>query len=112
MFKLDGLLGLQDLIANESNEKERDRYLRQVFDLSERMKIVVDDLLSVSWTEGRLELEIAPWSLEDMIHEVISGLENNAIHKDVQIVIEPPISEEFPPELLTDKSLFKGIMHR
>lgn len=80
--------------------------------LTERLKVVVDDLLSVSLDEGRLEPEIAPYSMQDMLSEVIQSLSNAARHKKIKLSIQPPINPKFPREILTDKREWKGIMHR
>ena len=83
-----------------------------MFDLSERIKIVVDDLLSVTLDEGLLEPEIAPQNMAEMLQEIILGLSNLARHKGIEITVHPAIQEDFPKTILTDRREFKGIIHR
>lgn len=108
----DGLLGLRDLVMSEGQPEERERYLRQIFDLSERMKTVIDDLLALGLKDSHPQPEIAPHCLEDMVIEVIAAISNKASHKGVIVSIDPPVSDEFPREFLTDRRQFKNILYR
>lgn len=109
---INGMMGLQELIVAEEPSEEREHYIDEVFKLADRMKVVVDDLLSATKSSLQPELEIAPHSMEDMIQHVIHTLANQARVKEVKVEMVPPVDPAFPRQLLTDSRLFKGIVLR
>lgn len=109
---INGLVGLQDLIYHEADVVEQERYFRQVFHLSERLKTVVDDLLACTLSEGQIEADITPGSMEDMIIEVLEGLSNAGRHKGINLSLKPPVESNFPKRVLTDVREFKNIIYR
>ena len=108
----DGMMGLQELIVAEQPSEEREQYIDEVFKLADRMKVVVDDLLSATKSSLQPELEIAPHCMEVMTKQVVHALANQARVKGVKVEMQPPVDPNFPRELLTDSRLFKGILQR
>ena len=106
------MMGLQELIVAEEPSEEREQYIDEVFKLADRMKVVVDDLLSATKSSLQPELEIAPHSMEVMVQHVVHTLANQARVKEVKIEMVPPVDPAFPRQLLTDSRLFKGIVLR
>lgn len=109
---VNGLVGLQDLIYHETDVIEQRRFFRQVFQLSERLKTVVDDLLACTLSEGQIEADVTSASMEPMINEVLESLSNAARHKGVDMSLLPPVDLSFPKKVLTDVREFKNVLYR
>lgn len=106
------MMGLQELIVAEQPSDEREQYIDEVFKLADRLKVVVDDLLSATKSSLQPELEIAPHSMEDLTQQVVHTLANQARVRSVKVEMQPPVDPAFPRQLLTDSRLFKGILQR
>lgn len=83
----------------EDRREERDSYLEQMGTLTERIKVVVDDILAVTSEGGFMDPETAPHSLEDMLQEVVEGLQHRARSRRINIQIHPPVESDFPREV-------------
>ena len=81
---IDNLL---DRIAGDITEKQKD-YLDRMSKNAGRLIRLINDLLDVSRIEsGKLELNLASLSLQDLIEEVVIGLRPMAAEKHLQLVL-------------------------
>lgn len=100
--------------------------------LTDRIRVVVDDILAVTTEGGRMDPETAPYSLEDMLNTVVEGMQYQARPRGIHIKIHPPVEPDFPREvyslvplttnrivmadwvfqILTDAREWKGVLHR
>lgn len=84
------------------------RPLENVYKSNERLIKLVNDLLSVSRIEaGRVELELKPEAVEDIISSVVGELENEAKKKGLELKWEKP--KEPLPKFLIDKEKIRQV---
>lgn len=97
----------KDLGLSEDKEKE---YLNKIFNSTEGMIKLVEDLLNVSRLEaGHLKLELKPIPLEDFTQNIIDEIMVMAESAKCKIIFKKP-QEKLPPALI-DPGLMKQVVH-
>jgi signal transduction histidine kinase len=85
-------------------------YLNNIYESTERMVRLVNDLLSLSRLEsGRLKVEPKPTSLESMIESVIAEVKPLADSKKCRIIFTKPATGL--PEIPMDPNLVRQVAH-
>lgn len=85
------------------------RYLNLSYLSSERMLILINDLLNVSRIEsGRIQINPQPTSLEEMVDLVLSELSSKALERKLDLSFEKP--KEKLPLVMLDRERFPEIL--
>jgi len=97
----------KDLGLSEDKEKE---YLEKIFDSTEDMLKLVEDLLDVSRLEtGRLKPDPEQVQLEDLVQRVVKEIEVVAKEGNCQVIFNKP--ENKLPKILVDPELIQQVVH-
>ena len=98
---LSGMLGMTGLLQ-ETNLTERQRdYAEKIKKNGELLLAVLNDILDFSKVEaGKLDIEIVPFSLKEVIDNVVNIFESQAAEKKIKI--NTSIDMELPDNLLGD----------
>jgi signal transduction histidine kinase/CheY-like chemotaxis protein len=98
---LSGMLGMTGLLRETPlTERQRD-YVEKIKKNGELLLAVLNDILDFSKVEaGKLDIEIVPFSLKEVIDTVVSIFESQAAEKKIKI--NTSIDLELPDDLLGD----------
>lgn len=100
------LLSDQEMIGSFS-EKEKGEFLATIYERSERLSKIIDDILDVSRIESgqRLPLQKTPLSIKELLEKVIHRL---SLKSRRQVILE--IKPEVPDELLFDENRIEQVI--
>ncbi len=105
---LNGVMGMAEVLARESLPERAASALRIIRELAANLMTLIDDILDFSKTEaGRLELELAPVSLTDVIEGVCNALAPLADEKGVDLSV--CIAPDVPKLVLGDPTRLRQI---
>ncbi len=106
---MNGIIGMTRLALSTSlNDEQRD-YLKCVQSSADSLLIILNDILDLSKIEmGKLTLEITPFSIQELIHDVVKLFIASANDKD--IILTANISPLIPSHLLGDPVRLRQII--
>jgi len=107
---LNGMLGMAELTlrGGHSFSAEQMEYLRTIISSGKDLLHVISDILDVSRVEaGKLELENAPFRVEDAVFGAAHMLATRAAEKNLAFFVE--ITPEVPVYILGDVSRFRQV---
>ena len=105
---LNGVMGMAEVLARESLPERAASALRIIRESAANLMTLIDDILDFSKTEaGRLELELAPVSLTDVIEGVCNALAPLADEKGVDLSV--CIAPDVPKLVLGDPTRLRQI---
>ena len=107
---MSGMLGMTGLLLKTAPLTERQRgYAEKIKTSGESLLAVLNDILDFSKVEaGKLELEIIPFSLKELIDNVVNIFEPVATEKN--IVINTTVDPELPANLLGDPRILAQVI--
>lgn len=92
-------------------EKQQKKYIKDVYEASTRLAILVDDLLNVSRIEsGRLRFEPEPTDMIQLLQDNIQAVERLAEGAGVKIELRTPKNKKLD-EIPVDVSLYSQVIH-
>jgi len=98
---MSGMLGMTGLLLETPLTERQRRYAEKINTSGESLLAVLNDILDFSKVEaGKLDLEIVPFSLKDVIGNVVDIFESQAAEK--KIGINTTIDLELPAALMGD----------
>ncbi|MCG9597699.1 ATP-binding protein [Vibrio sp. Isolate25] len=93
---MNGVLGIAQIIKDESQELETKKQAQILIDSGQHLLTILNDILDFSKVEqGKLELEIHPFSIGELILSLEKTLGSQAINKGLQFVIR----NQIPPNI-------------
>ncbi|MCL5411968.1 MAG: ATP-binding protein [Patescibacteria group bacterium] len=85
------------------------KYLDRAFISSERMLVLINDLLNLSRIEsGRIQLEIKPTNLNEIVDETLAEIMPKAVEKSLQLIYNKPKGDS--PKVMVDPQRFPEIV--
>lgn len=106
---LNGVIGMTEILAQEALDERQAGALRIIRESAVNLMTLIDDILDFSKSEaGRLELELAPVSLADLIDGVCSALAPSADAKRVDL--SAFIASDVPALVLGDPTRLRQIL--
>ncbi|RUM38990.1 MAG: hypothetical protein DSY57_01800, partial [Desulfobulbus sp.] len=98
---MNGIIGLSRLLLQEKVLPGQYKYLRLIHRSGLRLLSLINDMLDFSKVEaGRMELQIEPFCLRDLVEEIILHLEVLARKKG--LVLDGQIDADIPDQLIGD----------
>ncbi len=101
------------LIARYTREDQQDKRLKHVHRIKsavENLTGILNDFLSLSkLEEGRIEVEMSTFSMQELCKEVLGDVQG-LLKQDQQIIIEEVPKEKEVPEVFLDRRLVKNLM--
>ncbi len=106
---LTGLMGMVDLLDKADLRNEERHYLNTAKTSAETLRIVIDDILSLSKLgAGKLALKVEPFDLNLLLSEVAEMMAVGATNKGVGLALKLP--PEPLPILIADQSRLRQIL--
>ncbi|WP_283130461.1 ATP-binding protein [Enterovibrio norvegicus] len=92
---MNGVLGMAQLIADETQELSTKKNIQIINDSGEHLVTILNDILDFSKVEqGLIELERHPFKFHQLIDPVTNALRPIASEKDIILEVESSISED------------------
>ena len=106
---MNGIVGMASLLEHTNLSKDQDECVRAIKESGDELIAVVNSILDYSKIEhGKMELDVAPFSIRRCIDEVVSDLAPVAVAQDVTIGYQ--ISNSTPDILMGDVAKLKQIL--
>ena len=106
---MNAIIGMTELLLETRLEPTQREHLRIIRDSGETLLSLINDILDFSKIEaGRLELDPAPFSLEDSLGDALKVLAIRAHEKHLELVLR--IGEAVPDRLVGDANRLRQVV--
>ena len=106
---MNAIIGLTHLVLESNLEKYQRNYIKKVNLSAKSLLYLLNDLLDFSKIEaGKLELEKAPFMLDELIEEVLDTLCMKVQDKPVDLLLQ--VDDDVPQHLLGDAFRIKQVL--
>src|SRR6266481_3478270 len=106
---MNGIIGMIDLALDTEEENERRDYLETARGCAHSLLRVINDVLDFSRMEaGKLAIELAQFSVRELLQEIEKSLEPAAREKGLSIVCE--VSPEVPAVVIGDSVRLRQVL--
>jgi signal transduction histidine kinase len=106
---MNGIIGMIELALDTEEESERREYLDTARECAHSLLRVINDVLDFSKMEaGKLAIELARFSVRDLLQEIEKSLEPAAREKGLSIVCE--VSPEVPAVVIGDSVRLRQVL--
>ncbi|EGQ7684511.1 TPA: response regulator [Vibrio parahaemolyticus] len=86
---MNGVLGISQLIAEETKELVTKEHIKVILDSGQHLMTILNDILDFSKVEeNKLELEEAPFHLEQVLTPVCSAIQPLIDEKSIELIVE------------------------
>ncbi len=86
---MNGVLGISQLIAEETKEPVTKEHIKVILDSGQHLMTILNDILDFSKVEeNKLELEEAPFHLEQLLTPVCSAIQPLIDEKSIELIVE------------------------
>ncbi|ELB2117949.1 ATP-binding protein [Vibrio parahaemolyticus] len=86
---MNGVLGISQLIAEETKEPVTKEHIKVILDSGQHLMTILNDILDFSKVEeNKLELEEAPFHLEQVLTPVCSAIQPLIDEKSIELIVE------------------------
>ncbi|EMK3362426.1 response regulator [Vibrio parahaemolyticus] len=86
---MNGVLGVSQLIAEETKEPVTKEHIKVILDSGQHLMTILNDILDFSKVEeNKLELEEAPFHLEQVLTPVCSAIQPLIDEKSIELIVE------------------------
>ena len=98
---LNAILGMSELALDTKLDARQRRYIKRVHDAARNLLHILNDILDFSKIEaGRMELELIPFSIAELVDQVQGLLEAPANDKGITLLTE--IGDSVPGHVISD----------
>ena len=106
---MNGVLGIAALLADSNLDRQQHRYVNNLRQSAEALLAIINDILDLSKIEaGKLELELAPLDIDDVVTSVADLLYPSASGK--ALVLGAVVDPNLPGQLLGDAGRLRQIL--
>jgi signal transduction histidine kinase/ligand-binding sensor domain-containing protein/ActR/RegA family two-component response regulator len=106
---MNGIIGMTDLALTTSLTVEQREYLDMVQHSASALLTIISDILDFSKIEsGRLDLDLAPFSLRTMLRDTLNPLVIRAREKGLQLTLE--VNAAVPDALVGDQGRLRQVL--
>lgn len=91
---MNGVLGISQIIASETKEKGTKEHIQIILDSGQHLMTILNDILDFSKVEeNKLELEVAPFYLSQVLTPVCSAIQPLIEEKNIQLYVDNKVPE-------------------
>ncbi|HAN04028.1 MAG TPA: hypothetical protein DCW72_04695 [Elusimicrobia bacterium] len=106
---LNAIVGMSELIDEASLGKEQAQYLSIMRNASDTLLSLINDILDISKIEsGKIDIEKAPFNMEDIVSQVCELISVRAFKKDVEVTCK--IENDVPVFVEGDATRLKQVL--
>ncbi|MGR5557687.1 CHASE3 domain-containing protein [Vibrio fortis] len=106
---MNGVLGISQIIASQTKEPATKENIDIILDSGQHLMTILNDILDFSKVEeNKLELEVAPFSFNQVLQPVCSAIQPMADEKGIRLLTENEIPSNI--ELLGDRARLRQIL--
>lgn len=106
---INAILGMNEMILRENNEKEIDDYSRSIKSSGKMLLMLVNDVLDFTKIEaGKLEIKEAKFLMSEMLFDISSLIGERAEEKNLELKTE--IIDEVPNAIISDEFRIRQIL--
>ncbi len=106
---INSVLGMNEMILRESTEEQILEYAEDIKKAGDTLLSLVNNILDLSKIEsGKMDINPAPYILQDMLRDCYDMIIPRALQKDLPVTVE--CEEDIPKELLGDASRIKQVL--
>ncbi|HEX3866531.1 MAG TPA: histidine kinase dimerization/phospho-acceptor domain-containing protein, partial [Gemmatimonadaceae bacterium] len=106
---MNGVMGMLELVLDSQMEPEQREYLQVAHSSAESLLTVINDVLDFSKIEaGKMELDSAPFRLEQALEDTLSGLALRAHNKGLELALK--IEADVPEAVVGDAGRLRQVI--
>lgn len=106
---MNGVLGMAELLDDESLRPEQKDYVKTIRKSGENLLSIINDILDFAKIEsGKLELDIMPFNLRDLVEEVLSLFGGKVSNLPVELLYD--FDKEVPIEVKGDSLRLRQVL--
>ena len=106
---MNAIIGISHMALKKETDPQLKQDMQDILDSSNQLLGIVNDILDFSKIEsGKMELVTAPYSLYDMLHEVLTIIRSQLGGKPV--VLKTEIAEDIPDQVIGDEIRIRQIL--
>jgi len=84
---MNGVLGMTELLRSTTLDEKQERFAKTIYESAESLLHIINDILDISKIEaGKIELDVAPFNLRNMVEECLDLMAEPAHRKDLELV--------------------------
>ncbi|MDH3532118.1 MAG: response regulator [Gammaproteobacteria bacterium] len=84
---MNGVLGMTELLRDTSLDDKQQRFAKTIYESGESLLHIINDILDIAKIEaGKIELDIAPFNLQNLVEECLDLLAESAHNKGLELV--------------------------
>ena len=107
---LNGVIGMTDLLMTSTLNDRQKKFARTIRHSGEALLSIINDILDFSKIEaGRLQLEVLPLQVRDLVDSVMDQFALMAANKNIELICS--IGENVPAEISTDATRVRQILY-
>ena len=89
---MNGILGMTELLRETRLDGRQQQFAGTVYESAEALLQIINDILDISKIEaGRIELDIAPFNLQNVVEECLELLAESAHRKGLELACDMPL---------------------
>jgi PAS domain S-box-containing protein len=102
---LTGVLGMAELLHDSQLNKEQSKQVNEILDSGRNLLNIINDILDFSKiSSGKLQLDIHPFKLKQLIEQVLKLFEKMSVEKGINLIVEETDLEADSEQLLLGDS--------
>ncbi|MGH1441022.1 MAG: response regulator [Cellvibrionaceae bacterium] len=106
---MNGVIGMTNLLLESELNQEQHKYAKTTLNSANNLMQIINDILDFSKIEaGKLELEIIPFDLQDVVYEVTELIAAKAQEQEIEILLR--YSPNAPRFLMGDSGRIRQIL--
>jgi len=107
---MNGIVGITEFLLEKEHDPEHLGKLELIHSSTKRLMRIINDILEFSKNEAEhLNIELAPFSLSEILNEVNNSFETQA--KDKKLALELEVDPEIPEMLIGDDMRLMQVMY-
>jgi len=108
---LQGMIGMLEMIEKEPLSVQQQQLLSMTTTSGQRLQTVVNSILDLSQIEsGKFQLHYSPFSLSELILEVIEFMQVQVKNQNKDISIQSELQKELPDSLICDSGRIRQVL--